>query len=138
MSEQQKKIYQKAGVVVRMRGEDGEDKILLVSARRHAGSWVFPAGTVEEGELPRQAAARECKEESGYLVEPGDKLGEVKVSERDWTKNFVFFSATVVGETENWEKDRLRKWVRVSVLEREVAEVFAPIARIAAGNSGPL
>jgi len=138
MGGESKKTYQKAGVVVRKRGDDGEDRFLLISARRHEGSWVFPAGTVEEGELPRQAAARECEEESGYVVRPGEKIGEVVISEREWTKNFVFFSAVVVSEVERREEDRLRRWVGVSRLESEVAGVFAPIARIVAGKREPL
>ncbi len=125
------KVYKKAGVVVRRHVKGGEDEILLISARRYAGSWVFPAGTVEEGELPQQAAARECEEESGYTVQTGDEMGVVTVSESDWEKRFVFFSANVTGEVEREEKDRQRKWVKVSSLENEVAEIFIPIARAA-------
>lgn len=123
------KIYRKAGVVVRRRGEGGgEDEILVVSARRHAGSWVFPAGTVEDGELPEQAAARECEEESGYAVKTGDEVGSVTVAGPGWTKKFTFFSASVVGEVERKEKDREVRWVRASLLEDRIAEVFAPVA----------
>ncbi len=124
------KIYRKAGVVVRRRGEDGEDEVLVVSARRHAGSWVFPAGTVEEGELPEQAAARECAEESGYIVKTGREVGSVTVSESDWKKTFTFFSATVAGEVERKEKDRRRRWVKISSVENEIAAVFAPVAKL--------
>lgn len=129
MSGEGGKVYRKAGVVVRRSGKGGEDQILLVSARRHAGSWVFPAGTVEEGEIPEQAAARECAEESGYIVKTGDKIGTVTVSEGEWIKSFTFFSATVTAEAESREQDRQVKWVDISGLENEVAEVFAPIAR---------
>lgn len=125
------KTYRKAGVVVRRSGRDGEDEVLLVSARRHAGSWVFPAGTVEEGELPEQAAARECAEESGYAVKTGPEVGSVTVPGDGWEKRFVFFSATVTGEVDSKEKDRQVKWVAVSSLEEEVAGVFAPVARLA-------
>ncbi|MGI9559124.1 MAG: NUDIX domain-containing protein [Thermodesulfobacteriota bacterium] len=123
------KLYHKAGVVVRRSGDDG-DEILLVSARRHAGSWVFPAGTVEEGEAAAQAAARECEEESGYTVRTGEEIGAVTVTGEGWTKEFVFFSAAVTGEVERKESDRERKWVRVSRLEDEVADVFAPISKL--------
>ena len=122
--------YRKAGVVVRRSVPDGEDEILLVSARRHAGSWVFPAGTVEDGEVAAQAAARECEEESGYTVKTGPEVGSVTVPGDGWKKSFVFFSATVTGEVERKEMDRQRRWVPVSSLEDEVAEVFAPIARL--------
>ncbi|WP_462137513.1 NUDIX domain-containing protein [Candidatus Mycalebacterium sp.] len=129
MSAESGKVYRKAGVVVRRSGESGEDEILLVSARRHAGSWVFPAGTVEDGEEPAQAAVRECAEESGYIVKTGDEIGTVTVSEGEWTKSFTFFSATVTAEAESKEQDRQVRWVGVSGLESEIAEVFVPIAR---------
>ncbi len=124
------KTYEKAGVVVRRPGEDGEDEVLIVSARRHPASWVFPAGTVEQGELPEQAAVRECEEESGYIVETGEKIGSVTVSESDWIKSFTFFSATVVGEVERKEKDRQLRWVKASSLEAEIAAVFAPVVKL--------
>lgn len=48
-----------------------EGKVLLVrrcmGARR--GTWSFPAGFVEFGEEPAEAAARECYEETGLEVE---------------------------------------------------------------------
>lgn len=35
-----------------------------------AGYWEFPGGKVEAGETPAEAAARECREETGVTVEP--------------------------------------------------------------------
>lgn len=53
----------KAGVVVERQGE-----ILVVQQYRfvlNRLSWEIPAGRVESGESPEQAAVRECYEESG-------------------------------------------------------------------------
>jgi 8-oxo-dGTP diphosphatase len=55
-----------AGVLVERDG-----KVLLVRRRMgpRQGTWSFPAGFVEFGEEPAEAAARECYEETGLEVE---------------------------------------------------------------------
>ncbi|MDZ7369825.1 MAG: NUDIX hydrolase [candidate division KSB1 bacterium] len=47
--------------------QDG--RILLVKERQD-GLWCMPGGWVDVGEGPAEAAAREVREESGYIVEP--------------------------------------------------------------------
>ena len=37
--------------------------------------WSIPGGVLEVGELVREAAAREAREETGLTVEPGELLG---------------------------------------------------------------
>ncbi|MFD9542473.1 NUDIX hydrolase [Streptomyces sp. NPDC060022] len=61
-----------AAVVV----QDG--RVLLVRRRVAEGSlsWQFPAGKVEPGEAPGEAAARETREETGLLVAMTNRLGE--------------------------------------------------------------
>jgi 8-oxo-dGTP diphosphatase len=52
-------------------------KVLLVK-RAHPpiqGQWSIPGGVLEVGELVREAAMREAREETGLIVEPGDLLG---------------------------------------------------------------
>jgi 8-oxo-dGTP diphosphatase len=54
-----------------------EDQVLLVK-RAHPpiqGQWSIPGGVLEVGELVREAAIREAREETGLLVEPGELLG---------------------------------------------------------------
>ena len=61
-------------VVVAIR--DG--KILLVNQYRHSAERVsteFPMGGVDPGELPREAAARELREETGYCAEKLTPIG---------------------------------------------------------------
>lgn len=55
-----------AGVLV-----EHESKVLLVRRRMEPrrGTWTFPAGFVDFDEDPAQAAARECREETGLEVE---------------------------------------------------------------------
>jgi 8-oxo-dGTP diphosphatase len=56
--------------------EDG--RVLLVRRRVSEGelSWQFPAGAVEEGETPEDAAVRETAEETGLAVDAQSRLGE--------------------------------------------------------------
>lgn len=52
-------------------------RVLLVK-RAHppiAGQWSIPGGALEIGELVREAAVREAREETGLIVEPGELLG---------------------------------------------------------------
>jgi 8-oxo-dGTP diphosphatase len=72
MSESEKPpVIVSAGVIV-------EGARVLLSQRKSgthlAGAWEFPGGKVEPGEDPRDALARELREELGIDVEVGDPL----------------------------------------------------------------
>jgi 8-oxo-dGTP pyrophosphatase MutT (NUDIX family) len=45
-----------------------EDKVLLLrrAGKDHVGEWALPAGGIEKGETPAQAARRETEEEAGH------------------------------------------------------------------------
>src|SRR5579864_6185592 len=52
-------------------------RVLLVK-RAHPpiqGQWSIPGGVLEVGEMVREAAVREAREETGLEVEPGELLG---------------------------------------------------------------
>ena len=52
------------------------DRVVLVK-RAHPpiqGQWSIPGGVLEVGELVREAAIREAREETGLIVEPGELL----------------------------------------------------------------
>jgi 8-oxo-dGTP diphosphatase len=54
-----------------------EARVVLVK-RRHPplqDQWSIPGGVLEVGELVREAAVREAREETGLTVEPGELLG---------------------------------------------------------------
>ena len=57
------------------------DKVLLVKegTGRHKGLWGLPKGFVDDGELPRDAALRELKEECGI---DGEVMGINSLRER--------------------------------------------------------
>ena len=51
---------------------------VLLVRRAHPpiqGQWSIPGGVLEVGELVREAAVREAREETGLIVEPRDLLG---------------------------------------------------------------
>jgi len=53
------------------------DCVVLVK-RAHPpiqGHWSIPGGVLEVGEMVREAAIREAREETGLIVEPGELLG---------------------------------------------------------------
>jgi 8-oxo-dGTP pyrophosphatase MutT (NUDIX family) len=56
--------FKQAGAIVVRAGKTGP-RILLVTARRNPGNWIFPKGHVESGETLRAAAVREAREEAG-------------------------------------------------------------------------
>lgn len=54
-----------------------QSRVLLVK-RAHPpiqGQWSIPGGVLEVGEMVREAAVREAREETGLEVEPGELLG---------------------------------------------------------------
>jgi 8-oxo-dGTP diphosphatase len=53
------------------------DRVVLVK-RAHPpiqGHWSIPGGVLEVGEMVREAAVREAREETGLIVDPGELLG---------------------------------------------------------------
>jgi 8-oxo-dGTP diphosphatase len=55
-----------------------EDARVLLVKRAHPplqSQWSIPGGVLEVGELVREAAIREAREETGLIVEPADLLG---------------------------------------------------------------
>ena len=119
-------MKQKAGVVLHRTGDTGETEVLLVSAKKHPGSWVFPVGTVEPGETRAATATRECAEESGYRVTLGAQLREPITARAE--AEFTFFLATVAGTAPTWETEREQRWVRLGSLVDHVPDVFKAMA----------
>jgi len=65
------------GAVIIEAGRERDARVVLVK-RAHPpiqGQWSIPGGALEVGELVREAAVREAREETGLIVEPGDLLG---------------------------------------------------------------
>ncbi len=115
----------KAGVVLYRHTDEWHFEVLLVSARKFPGSWVFPCGTLETGESAQAAAERECHEESGYLAEIGPQVGRARANRHSYT----FFLARIKGDTGEYEADRQLKWVPLEQLVTGVPQPFQGVAK---------
>jgi 8-oxo-dGTP pyrophosphatase MutT (NUDIX family) len=67
---------------------DEDGRLLLVRGhdphQPERSFWFTPGGGIEDGESPREAAARELAEETGYVLEPHELEGPV------WLRTAVF------------------------------------------------
>jgi 8-oxo-dGTP diphosphatase len=83
-----------AGVLVERDG-----KVLLVRRRMgpRQGTWSFPAGFVEFGEEPAEAAVRECYEETGLEVEITGLLAIAGPDPDGMASIVIAYKARVVG-----------------------------------------
>ena len=65
-------------------------RILLLkraSDGSHPNEWALPGGKLEHGETPRQAAIRECYEESGVEIQ-----SEIDLLDVFYAKGFIFYT----------------------------------------------
>ena len=100
------------------------DRVLVAqrSGGPYDGCWEFPGGKVEPGESQLAALVRECAEELGVAVEPGDFLGEVPLDgvvgggARGASTMRVWAARIVAGEAVAHEHAALR-WVTAAELD---------------------
>jgi ADP-ribose pyrophosphatase len=73
------------------------DTVLLVKQYRHPAKdwlWEWPAGSVDPGEEPADAARRECHEELGMIAGEVERIGEMWPLPGYCTEYMTFFLAT--------------------------------------------
>lgn len=76
---------------------DGEGRVILIRQYRPSIArelWELPAGGVNEGESPEEAAARECEEEIGLVPSRLDRLGALFPAPGFCDEQLVFFRAS--------------------------------------------
>jgi len=108
-------IIQHSGSAVVMPVDD-QGRILLVRQYRLPAAaylWEIPAGRMDEGETPLQAAKRELREETGYTARQWKKLFSLYMSPGFLAEKMNIFVATSLkaGPTEFMEDERIEtKW----------------------------
>jgi ADP-ribose pyrophosphatase len=115
-------IVQHAGSAVIM-PVDAKKRILLVRQYRlpaKAYLWELPAGKVDPGEKPLQAAKRELKEETGCKAKNWDKLAEFYPSPGFLAEKMTIYLATGLteGEATPMEDERIEKrWFKAKEID---------------------
>ncbi len=108
-------IVQHAGSAVMMAVDD-DKRILLVRQFRlpaRQRMWELPAGKLDDGESPLQAAKRELVEETGYSAKKWDKLASFYPSPGYVSEKMTIFLATDLteGEAHPMDDERIeRRW----------------------------
>lgn len=114
-----------ASVAVVMADDRGE--LLLIRSKRYTTGreeWEVPAGRVETGETPEDAARRECREETGCEVEQPHLLCSQNPSNGMSDLLVHVYYARVHGQSDAWDTDEVtdRHWL-------PEAEVLAMLRR---------
>lgn len=114
---------QAAGTVV----HDPDRGVLLLWRHRFitdTWGWEVPAGAIEHGETPEQAAARELREETGYEAEQLDLIGDFFPSNGISNQRaFVFAGRALrkVGEVEDTNEVQRMAWFTQAEVRQLIA-----------------
>jgi ADP-ribose diphosphatase len=118
-------IVRHAGSAVMM-AVDARQRILLVRQYRlpaRSNLWELPAGRLDPGENPLQAARRELVEETGYRARRWKKLISFYPSPGYVSEKMTIFLATdlIAGEAQPMDDERIQcRWFRAAEIERMI------------------
>ena len=105
-----------------------DDQIVLIRQFRYGVGdtrWEVPAGVIEPGEAPIDAAVRELREETGYAGDPPELLCEVEPNpaiQSNLCTSYLIRNATLQHDTE-WDENEV-----IEVVLRSKQEVSRMIA----------
>ena len=104
--------------------------------------WIVPKGSVDDGELPREAAIREAEEEAGLLgVVARKPLGRYRYVNGSNRCRVDVYVMRVTEVLDHWleAKFRRRRWMRIpdaaACLREELREFVNGIERVARRDS---
>jgi ADP-ribose pyrophosphatase len=118
-------VVRHAGSAVMMAVDD-KNRILLVKQYRLPAEkylWELPAGKVDEGEKPLQAAKRELIEETGYRAKDWKKLASFLVSPGYVQERMTIYLATelTAGEATPMDDERIETgWFKRKDIEEMI------------------
>jgi ADP-ribose diphosphatase len=118
-------IVQHGGSAVMM-PIDEKRRVLLVKQYRLPARqymWELPAGRVDEGETPLQAARRELVEETGYRARKWAKLADFYPSPGFLAEKMTIYTARdlIQGESTPMEDERIEtKWYAAREIDRMI------------------
>ncbi|MEU9218850.1 NUDIX hydrolase [Streptomyces sp. NPDC048376] len=109
-----------------------EGRVLMVRRRVGEGDllWQFPAGAIEEGEAPEDAAVRETAEETGLVVTSDRQIGYLESHPKSGREMFYTACTPVQGEAHVADEDELDAvaWVAHSEISDYVPYgLFGPV-----------
>ena len=111
-----------------MMAVDDKKRVLLVRQYRLPAAkylWELPAGRLDAGEKPLEAAKRELKEETGYTAGKWSKLASYWASPGFVAERMTIFLAQdlTTGEATPMEDERIEaRWFKRKELARMIAE----------------
>jgi 8-oxo-dGTP pyrophosphatase MutT (NUDIX family) len=106
-------------------------KLGVLVERRHDGRplWTFPAGEIEPGEAPLDAAIRETKEETGLQVVISHTIGERQHPKTG--RHMIYLAARPYNGTDvhNGDENELAevRWVSLAEAEQLLAGMYEPV-----------
>jgi 8-oxo-dGTP pyrophosphatase MutT (NUDIX family) len=113
-----------SGTIIR----DPERGVLLIWRHRFitdTWGWEIPAGRIEPGESPEQAAVRETMEETGWRPGPLTRLGAYAPNNGSADQVFHLFTAdgaSHVGEPTDPSESQRVEWVETNEVRRLIGE----------------
>jgi 8-oxo-dGTP diphosphatase len=109
-----------------------QNRVLMVRRRVKEGalSWQFPAGGIEAGESPEEAAVRETLEETGLEVKAIRLIGHLRRHPKSGREMFYTAAEVVAGEAHVADKEELAEVAWIT--HREIADyvpygLFGPV-----------
>ena len=119
-------------VVAAVIEKDG--KVLIARRRKETGFggfWEFPGGSIEKGETPEKALAREIAEELGVQINVGGRFHQVEFRSPALAIRLTAYRAALIsGEFVLTDHDEVRWASPYELNEKDFSEPDRPVVRL--------